>query len=58
MRRIQVTIITANKDNNKTHMNVIETDSLLSYVRIIRTFKPKRGYRIVKTMMEEVEVLV
>lgn len=58
MTRIQVTIISESKTTGKPDMQVVETDTLLSAVRIMHTAKPKRGYKIKKMIMEEVEVLV
>jgi hypothetical protein len=53
--KIAVTIICATK-TKYDHVH-IETDSLLGATRIINTYKPKRGYEIVKIEIEEVGVL-
>jgi hypothetical protein len=53
--KIGVTIICANK--TKYDRAYIETDSLLGATRVINTFKPKRGYEVVKIEIEEVGVL-
>lgn len=57
MSRIQVTIISAN-EKDYADTRVIETDTLLSAVRIAHTFKPKRGYKVKKVIIEEVDVIV
>jgi hypothetical protein len=53
--KIGVTIICATK--TKYDHVYIETDSLLGATRVINTFKPKRGYEVVKIEIEEVGVL-
>jgi hypothetical protein len=55
--KVAVTIISANT-KEKIVENVIETDTLLSATRIMNTFKPKRGYKVVQFMVQDVEVLV
>jgi hypothetical protein len=52
-----VTIISAN-EKDYADTRVIETDTLLSAVRIAHTFKPKRGYKVKKVIIEEVDVIV
>jgi hypothetical protein len=53
--KIGVTVICVGKTKNDTVY--IETDSLLGATRVINTFKPKRGYEVVKIEIEEVGVL-
>lgn len=57
MTRIVVTVITAN-EKDKSDMTVVEFKDLTSAVRYAHTFKPKRGYRMKKILIEEVDVLV
>lgn len=57
MTKIVVTIIERN-DKDKSHMKVIETDTLLGATRIVNSYKPTRGYKIAKVMIEEVESLI
>ncbi len=57
MNRIEVTLIGVNKEG-KTCMSVVETESLLGAVRIVMTGKVKRGYKLVKYVIEEKDVLV
>ena len=57
MTRIEVTLISENK-NGKQEINVVQTEKLLSAVRVISTFKPKSNYRLVKSIIEEIEVLM
>lgn len=57
MSRIIVTIISAN-EKDKTDMKVVEMTTLLGATRFVNTFKPKRGYKVKKILIEEVDVLV
>jgi hypothetical protein len=57
MIKIGVTITSIN-NSGKLEQNYIETDNLLGATRIMLTFKPKRGYRVVEHRVEEVGVLV
>jgi hypothetical protein len=54
--KIGVTLVCSN-DKRYDHV-YIETDTLLSATRIIHTYQPKRGYRVVNVKIEEVGVLV
>jgi hypothetical protein len=45
-------------ENGKKYDHVyIETDSLLGATRIINTYQPKRGYKVVHVRLDEVGVL-
>jgi len=55
--KIGVTITSMNNDG-KIDQRYIETESLLGATRIMLTFKPKRGYRVVQHRVEEVGVLL
>jgi hypothetical protein len=57
MTKIVVTIITRS-EKDKSDMKVIETDNMTSAIRIAHTFKPKRGYKVAKVLIEEVETLI
>jgi hypothetical protein len=57
MIKIGVTITSIN-NSGKLEQNYIETDNLLGATRIMLTFKPKRGYRVIEHRIEEVGVLV
>jgi hypothetical protein len=54
--KIGVTIISSNE--KKYDHNYIETNNLVGASRIITTFKPKRGYEVVKITIEDVRVLL
>lgn len=64
VKKIGVTVVCVsvkretNKHYGKVDRKYIETDTLLGATRIINTFKPKRGYEVVKVEIEEVGVLV
>jgi hypothetical protein len=53
--KISVTII-CEKGERYDHV-YIETDSLLGATRIINTYQPKRGYRVVHIKIDEVLTL-
>ena len=57
MIKYAVTIASQNGEG-KVVENVIETDGLVGAMRIIRTFKAKRGYAPFSWRVDEVEVLV
>jgi hypothetical protein len=54
--KIGVTIVCTNE--KKYDHVYIETDSLLGATRIINTYDPKRGYRVVNVKIEEVPALM
>jgi len=57
MIKYAVTVASQNQDG-KVCENVLETDSMMGALRIIRTFKAKRGYAPFSWRVDEVEVLV
>lgn len=54
---VGVTLICQN-ETGKLDTKYFETDTLLSATRIMNTFKPKRGFELVKTIIENVRVLL
>lgn len=58
VNRYVVTIVTENRKNKKTDMKVIETDTINGAIRIMHTFRPKRGHKIVYAMFEEVVLFI
>lgn len=54
---IQVVITSVNKEG-KTDIAVCKTDNVMGAIRVMNTFKPKRGYVPVRYVVEEVEELL
>jgi hypothetical protein len=56
MNKIGVWVI--EEKDGKVKEKYVETDTLLSATRIINTWKPFRGYRVIQFRVEEVGVLL